>query len=156
MTRSRRIEMVAALLAIFGIIANSQEAKKSAVLPDNQSSRVTQLCSRGGPSKIDGSWTPSKEDVEKLESDLARVAKLRSKGGIRGGQVKHPERYYRQYLGIIVGHRKLIYVNAICESEPPPSWREQLSDVCDGGCNWGVEYDVTTRTFSNLQMNGVG
>jgi hypothetical protein len=144
------------VLVLSGFSANSQEAKQSAVLPVSEAQRVTQLCSRSGPSKIDGSWTPSKADVEKLELHLSQISKLRSNGGIRGEQVHHPERYYRQYVGVVVGGRKVIYVNAICQSRPPASWQERLADVCDGGCNWGVEYDVSTDKFSDLQMNGVG
>jgi hypothetical protein len=79
-----------------------------------------------------------------------------ARGGAEGVQVKHPERYYRQYLGIIVHGRKIIYINAFCE-KPLDFWQERFYEVCDGGgCFWGVEYDVDSGRFSNLQMNGVG
>ena len=90
-----------------------------------------------------------------MESRLSRIARLRTRSGIIGVRIKHPERYYRQYLGIISKNRKFIFINALCDDKPPDSWRERLSDVCDGGCSWGVVYDVATGKFSHLEMNGV-
>jgi len=90
-----------------------------------------------------------------MESRLSRISRLRTRSGIVGTRIGHPNRYYRQYLGIIIKNRKFIYINGLCEDKPPESWREMLNDVCDGGCNWGVVYDVATGKFSHLEMNGV-
>ena len=62
-----------------------------------------------------------------MESRLARISRLRSHSGIVGVQIKHPNRYYRQYLGIVINNRKFIFINAFCDETPPEFWREKVS-----------------------------
>ena len=90
-----------------------------------------------------------------MESRLSRISRLRTQSGIVGVQIERPDHYYRQYLGIIIDERKFIFINAFCDDKPPESWCEFLVDVCDGGCSWGVVYDVVKGEFSHLEMNGV-
>ena len=49
----------------------------------------------------------------------------------------------------------MLFINAFCDDTPPEFWREVLIDTCDGGCSWGVVYNVATGKFSYLEMNGV-
>jgi hypothetical protein len=91
-----------------------------------------------------------------MESHLSLISQLRSQSGIEGARIEHPERYYRQYVGIVIGKRRLIYINAFCVEKPPSYWLERLVDVCDGGCSWGVIYDIEGGEFSDLAMNGIG
>jgi len=90
-----------------------------------------------------------------MESHLSRIAGLRTESGIIGVQIEHPDRYYRQYLGIIIENRKFVFINAFCDDKPTEDWTDRIVDVCDGGCSWGVVYDVETGKFSHLEMNGV-
>lgn len=154
------MEYISSIVLITALLVTSfaqgQARAKSVLLPSSEAQNVTKLCSRGGPAKVKGSWEPMKAELDALESRLPRIAKLRSIGGLDGIQIKHPNHYYRQYVAIIVEGRKLIYINGICQDEPPSNWHERLSDVCDGGCNWGVVYDPSTGQFSDLQTNGVG
>jgi len=131
------------------------ERKPYVLLSENEARAVSMHCSRSGPQKVTGSWRPINAQLEILESNLQGISMLRGKkGGLPGAQVKEPSRYYRQYVGVIVESRKLIYVNAIC-SEPPSDWTSHLADMCDGSeCAWGVLYDPATREFFDLQMNG--
>ncbi len=86
---------------------------------------------------------------------MSRLSELRSTGGLRGMQILHPEKCYRQYIGVIVGNRKLIYVNAFCNIEPY-NWRERFVNICDGGWSvWGALFDPTTGEFSELATNRV-
>jgi len=125
------------------------------LLPESETERARQLCSRPGPPKFQGTWKPTDADIEAMESRLSRISRLRTQSGIEGEQIKHPERYHRQYLGIVIDNRKFIFINAFCDSKPDDSWRAMLVDVCDGGCSWGVVYDVAAGEFSRLEMNGV-
>jgi len=114
------------------------------------------LCSREGVPTVDGSWEPTEGDLKGLESNLSRISKLRSMDGLRGVRIVHPSRYYRQYVAVVVGGRKMIYVNAIA-TEVPKDWRERLVNMCDGGTgSWGVLYDPRTHKFSELRTNGIG
>jgi hypothetical protein len=128
---------------------------RSVVLPESTAQRLSQLCSRPGPPAFEGTWLPSESDVKVMESNFSKIASLKSSSGYLGAQIKHPEKYNRQYVGIIIKEKKWIYINGICNDDPPEWWKEKLIDVCDGGCNWGVIYNTATREFSNLEMNGV-
>lgn len=152
----RRNSILAGCLVLaFTAVLHGQKRDRSVVLPESAAQQITQPCSRPGPPKFDGTWRPTKADIDAMESRLTRISRLRSKSGIIGARIEHPDRYYRQYVGIIVGKRKLIYINAICGDEPPSFWRERPVMVCDGGgCSWGVVYDIVSGEFSHLELNG--
>jgi len=136
-------------------VLGRQDKTRSVILPEKAAQQISQLCSREGPPKFDSAWTPTDDDIRKMESQLSRISRLRSKGGIEGARIERPERYYRQYVGIVVAKRKLIYINAFCDEKPPSVWKESIVDVCDGGCSWGVVYDIEKGTFSDLEVNGI-
>lgn len=154
MWRRNSILSVCLVLA-FAAILHGQKRNRSVVLPESAAQQIAQPCSRPGPPKFDGTWKPTDADIHAMESRLTRVSRLRSKSGVIGARIEHPDRYYRQYVGIIVGKRKLIYINAFCDDEPPSYWQERPVNVCDGGCSWGVVYDIVTGEFSHLELNGV-
>jgi hypothetical protein len=137
-------------------ISAAQTKTRWVILPETEAEHAKKLCSRPGPPEFQGTWKPSDGEIQTMESRLSRISRLRTESGIAGVQIKHPDRYYRQYLGIVIDNRKFIFINALCEDKPPESWSQVLTDVCDGGCYWGVVYDVETGEFSHLEMNGVG
>ncbi len=142
---------------VLALTFGSQQAKasRSVVLPESAAKQMTELCSRPGAPKFDATWAPTEADIKIMESRLSHVSRLSSKSGIIGEQIEHPEKYYRQYVGIVVKDRRLIYINAFCDEQPPSDWAKRVIDVCDGGCSWGVAYDVATGKFSDLEMNGI-
>ena len=98
-------------------------------------------------------WTPSRADVRRLEADLPR---LRSPGGTPiTPDITH---YYRQYLGIVAGRRRLIYVNGFAappSAEGANDWRRRPVFVNDGGTGFfHVIYDPRTRRFQDFGFNG--
>jgi hypothetical protein len=78
--------------------------------------------------------------------------------------------YYRQYGGLVVGGRRIVYVNSVHQDiarnmydredargfyPAPDAWRERAIQVCDGGpIVFGVEYDSEAETFGNFAFNG--
>ena len=102
-----------------------------------------------------GSWQPSQADIDGLETNLKQVSTLKPTGwGSSPVRIEHPERYYRQYIGMTDPRQRLIYVNAFC-NEPPENWKAQLYIVMDGWtCYWQAFYNPTTKQFSNLLING--
>jgi hypothetical protein len=134
----------------------ADENKPFSVLPTNAAKAVSRPCSRDGVAGITGGWRPLQSDIDQLESRLPDISRLRSRVediGEAGIQIRQPTNYYRQYIGIVVGNRKLIYINAF--SDPHPEWRTQVVDVCDSGpSEWGVLYDPVTGRFSSLRANG--
>src|SRR5256885_2552112 len=146
----------ACLFFLFPSISLAQKKARSVVLPESTADQVKQLCSRPGPPKFDGAWTPTDADIRSMENRLMRISRLRSKSGMRCVRIEHPDRHYRQYIGIIINKRKFIFINAFCDDTPPANWQEIVIDICDGGCSWGVIYDIVTGKFSDLEMNGFG
>jgi hypothetical protein len=132
---------------------------RSVVLPESAAKETAHFCSRPGPGRFDGTWTPTKTDVNAMEAQIEKISKLQIQGD-KGTQIDHPDQYYRQYVGIILRKQKLIYINAICEqtlqSDPHIGkfWKTHVLIVCDDGkCGWGVIYDTATGVFSDLQVD---
>jgi len=135
----------------------SNDKERSVILPESAASALlARTCSRPGPPKFEATWTPTSEDVQTMETQFARLESLAVKNKLE--QMRRPNNYYRQYVGIIAGGRKLIYINAFCnlDKKPPAYWRDKPVMNCDGGCDWGVVYDTVSRSFADLQINGVG
>jgi hypothetical protein len=110
---------------------------------------------------VNGTWTLSQSDVDGLESHLSHIADIPFPNrAYSGSQIPHPEKYFRQYAGIVLNGHKIIYVNALCEeagNKYETYWREHFVLVFDGGeCFWHIRYDPETKRFSELIVNGVG
>ena len=70
------------------------------------------------------------------------------------------QQYYRQYVGVIAGGKKLIYLNAFISGglavNPNKDWKTTAIIVCDGGDGfWGVEFDPADNAFHHYASNGV-
>jgi len=153
---TRRTGITICMVLAITIASYAGSKNRSVVLPQQEARNVAQICSRQGPPKFGTTWQPTATDVRAMESHLSRISRLQSKSGLLGVRVHHPDSYYRQYLGIVIGTRQLIYINAFCAEKPPADWRTRLVNNCDGGCDWGVIYDAATGEFSDLEMNGIG
>jgi len=80
--------------------------------------------------------------------------------------------YARQYGGIILDGRKLIYINAFAADgifldektgkrvvysrlSYFPRWRQEVMAICDGGpTNFGAVYDPQTAKFEQFSFSG--
>jgi len=101
-----------------------------------------------------GGWQPLQSDIDGLEANLSQIAQLKPTGwGTSPVRIEHPERYYRQYIGITSRQQRLVYVNAFCD-DPPANWKTRLNIAIDGAtCYWQAFYDPATKKFSNLLIN---
>lgn len=112
--------------------------------------QVLDTCSRPSPGqtpgRVTGYWAPSRQQIEQLESRLPALE----------AQVPNVTDFDRQYVGIEVEGRKLIYLNAFHlpdHGDMDPA-REAIR-VCDGGNQfWGALFDPTSGEFSELAFNG--
>lgn len=139
-------------LALIGILASptalGEETAKSVVLDGQHARALLKQCSRASPSRFKATWAPSESDIKEAEAQLPTL------------QVKDVYDYYRQYVGIVIGDRKLIYVNAFHSAflelaDLKERWRREPVMVCDGGkAFWGAVYDPQTKKFSGLALNG--
>jgi hypothetical protein len=63
----------AAFLLFSTSVASGKNDKGFAVLPRSEAHHVSRLCSRYGVPKVDGSWEPTKADIDGLESRAAHL-----------------------------------------------------------------------------------
>ena len=156
-------------------------AQWGAVFPPASAEQLLRQCSRT-PTPIQGTWNPSPDQVRLLEGPLSvlldrQLSALRLPDSLR----PHAGDYYRQYAGVLVGGRRIIYVNGFHKTQVAetrtfltehrndsaalrnfPSafrdsdfWRGVATMVCDGGeYYFGVEYDPETHRFRNFSFNG--
>jgi hypothetical protein len=144
------------VLVLMGIVVSlwlvgalrAQDKKPFVVLPPREALAVNELCSRPGP-KVEGGWVPEERDTQALEARLGDITSERH------GAISNPFSSYRQYVGIVVAGRRLIYVNAFPPQFGLKDWKTRLVSVCDGGPSfWGIQFDPTDDKFFDLEMNG--
>ena len=115
------------------------------IFPAEKAVQLTRQCSRSTP-RAEGAWQPTAQDIAALEPGLTRT--------LAAAQVQ-PGAYYRQYGGLIVAGRHIIYVNGARNAVVQGDWRNTAISICDGGAlAFGVEYDPASGTFSHLEFNG--
>lgn len=123
-------------------------------------------CSRPVPGPVSSNWSPMRRTIDKLEE---RLAPLLARELARYNSQSSPGDYYRQYAGLVIGGRRIVYVNGfrrqIVENainnarygghSNPDSWRYEPVRICDGGdISFGAEYDPETGNFTNFRFNG--
>ncbi|MEM1178259.1 MAG: hypothetical protein AAGM22_07950 [Acidobacteriota bacterium] len=88
-----------------------------------------------------------------LEANLGKLRRLRAdQCCFLGVKVEDPNSYGRQYLGLVIDGRRMVYIIGIFGSSKPFN---ALRDYCDGGDGlFGVLYDPKTERFSDLAFNG--
>ncbi len=112
--------------------------------------QVLDTCSRSSPGRepgrVTGYWAPSRQQVEQLEAQLPSLE----------AQVPKAADFDRQYVGIEMDGRQLIYLNAFHlrdDADIDPA-RDAIR-VCDGGAQfWGAVFDPASGRFSDVQFNG--
>jgi hypothetical protein len=140
------------------------------------------MCSRSVPTGISGSWQPSQGQIDELESRLIAWLDARAKENAKypptweineetgeyigeWSEDKYPvppeNAYFRQYVGIIVQGKRLIYgdfnpydsnFNYEYDVEIPIT----IVTPCDGGPDyWGIVYNPENGNFEDIQFNGV-
>ena len=166
--------LIAFLLCIWNSIAVNASENRSlkleqydsygVIFSNEKAYHILNQCSRMTPKMVKSYWVPSKEEVAKLEEkfddffyDSFKMEKRHSNKMKDFMRVYLPN-YYRQYAGIIVNSRKIIYVNFFHKKHlknfPDVNWVEEPITPCYGGyLYFGVEYDLYQRKFYNLIFN---
>jgi hypothetical protein len=146
---------IAILLVSFIVGAQGQQEIRFALLPASETASLAREYPKSGPDKIDGGWQPNKAVIDNLEANLPHISELRSFGAPNGEKIEHPNTYFRQYLAVIRGGQRKIYVNAMCDVKYSKDWRTHLAIVMDGGsCFWQAWFDPATEKFTDFYING--
>lgn len=108
------------------------------------------------PTHADKFWTPTKDDVIKAENKLAAYLKDKKPKYSLDLWKKLPE-YKRQYVGVIIGEKKMIWINLFHKNyiaDTNDKWQREPVKVFDGGDQFfNIMYDLKTESFSDLFIN---
>jgi len=123
----------------------------SAVMDTDQADLVMEQCSRPNPPHYQSTWKPGPQDVKQLEQDLPALKALAPPSAAVGD----PGAYDRQYFGLVVHGKHLIYINAFRDSSanPDKDWKFYAMVFCEANGAWGAVYDPASRSFSDLVFN---
>jgi hypothetical protein len=129
--------------------ADFEQVGSGVIVPVGASADLLDQCSRTTVSPIDGYWRPTPEMVLELESRLPTFLAYESR-------LEPLDRYVRQYAGVLSMGQALIYASFL-DSSLDARWQRQVVVLCDGGSRaWGVAFDVGTKTFGEVSVNGSG
>ncbi len=160
------IVLITTLLAVTAACARpvssqSLRAGRGTVLPAGSAADIVRQCSRGTPGPVDGVWTPTSADIVALDRALAPVLVDALKHSSIPDSLRPPiSRYYRQYAGLVVGGKRIIYVNGFDDDilhayTDSTEWHRTPIVVCDGGEGFfGAEYDPSSLQVRHFQFNG--
>jgi hypothetical protein len=129
-----------------------------ALLPESEATAYARLFSHDPVAEAQ-SWEPTVADIEGLEANLPQLTSLNENGAVPSRHIDDPTQYFRQYVAVVKGGQRTIFINALCSiaADDSGNWRKHLEIGADGGtCFWKAFYDPATQTFSNLVINGVG
>ncbi|OWP85578.1 hypothetical protein BWK60_13375 [Flavobacterium covae] len=109
-------------------------------------------------------YTPTKNEIYDIEDLLKKEISCMNKNLInqpKGFPKIHRKmgKYIRQYVGFInKSNEKVIWINFIWKDNyTKKQLSEDIINVHDGGSYyWNIQINLTKKTLSNLQINGVG
>jgi hypothetical protein len=103
----------------------------------------------------DGYWTPSVDDILKVEENIAEyLSQNPNKFYWQPPVWQRLDEYQRQYIGLERGGKQIIYGNFFCKGGNN-NWRYEFVFAIDGGdCYFQVEYDLERGLFIKLLVNG--
>ena len=162
----QRLTIIAALVApACGGRPRGDPQERQVVLLDTTAvAAVHQMCSRPGPGNVGGIWRPSHAQVLQADSLVrtelqARLARLE---WLRPDSLRpRPGDYYRQYVALLIGGQRVLYVNGFHRSTladyGPDTlrWKHRFINVCDGGpAFFGAEVWLDQLRVRSFAFNG--
>ena len=154
---------------------------RGVLLSTDKAFAVLKQCSRTRFPDVSETWEPAAEQLPALEEALSDALRRGIEQYSWSGSYKPNVRnYYRQYVGIVLNGKKVIYVNGFDDSyaveiqhqpaekraarylqglpaafRDSESWRWVPVVVCDGGPRYfGALYDPQTGTVVRFEFNG--
>jgi hypothetical protein len=124
-------------------------------------------CSRPVPAPLTGTWSPDAATLHRLERVLRQALQDAIDRHLPPGTARpRATDYYRQYVGLVVGGRRLVYVNGFHREllsldptsrrlEHAGEWRTKAVVGCGGGVDlFGAEYDPIGGRIESITFNG--
>ena len=101
-------------------------------------------------------WTPTQSDILRLENGFTPYLQANPDGFYTTNPPiwERLTKYNRQYIGLIMDGRQIIYANYFCNNIGT-DWKSHFVFVLDGGeCYFQFKYDIGSGDFFDLQVNG--
>jgi hypothetical protein len=137
---------------------------RAVVFPGEAARSLVEQCNRREPGPVTGVWTPDAATITRLEAALGpALQKALDERAPRDVNYRAPE-YYRQYGGLVIDGRRIVYVNGFHWRFISLTWSSRYFDVrwwrvtptgvCDGGM-WffGAEYDPATGRVVSIEFD---
>jgi hypothetical protein len=149
-----RAPLLVISLSVAICLAGITVSEQSVILPAQFGQQLVQDCGHVSPiaADISGYWSPTTDDAKQMEQALPTY--------LKHSEVQRPfADYYRQYVGIVVGSKRLVFVSAFTKQlpsgEPVADWTDRPVTVCGGSTDaWRVAFDPQTKQFSHWDVNG--
>jgi hypothetical protein len=134
------------------------------VFPEQSAHTLVGQCSRRVPTSLTGAWSPDATTLRHLEPVLrAALQEAVDRSTPPESQSLRPAEYYRPYGGLVIGGRKIVYINGFHRAhlglisgnpERATDWRTMAVNICDGGrAHFGAEYDPSTGRIQSIEIN---
>ena len=142
---------------------NYYKPKYSTTLESSKGEQILKQCSRETPKNISSYWTPTQNDIERLEAQFMKVKDIKANACcLINGTIRTLDNFGFQYIGVTIKKKKYIYLNAFHVDNDADfstfykNWKTDPIIMCDGGdYYWGVLFDLDKLKFSDLAINGV-
>jgi hypothetical protein len=153
-----RVASLAILLSLAAYNADTMVSPQSVILPAEFGAQLVHGCgvtTAEYEGDVTGYWSPGVEDAKQTERALPAYLKQT--------EVHRPfTDYYRQYVGIVAGSKRLVFVSAFASPSGvrekdfiPADWRDKPVSICGGSTDaWRVAFDPQTKQFSHWNVNG--
>ena len=158
-----RVVALALALVLCSTAGFAASLGEGVVMPLAKGQDLLDQCSRDTPD-VTSYWLPDAGQIADLEKALdPAIASALAKRV----EMAPDQGYDRQYIGIVTGGQKRIYINGFIHelretkgaevSYPPKEfWRTNAVVICGGGSYYfGAIYDLATKKFSDFAFNGM-
>jgi hypothetical protein len=137
----------------------------SVLFPDDRATALLQQCSRSVP-EFESTWTPDEPTLRRFERALGPALQKRlDETLVNEAYQQQAADFYRQYVGLVVEGRRLVYANGFHRSHlrelrvqpprPPVDWQRVPVNVCDGWTSYfGAVYDPLPDKVTQILFNG--
>nr|WP_321237202.1 hypothetical protein [uncultured Psychroserpens sp.] len=138
---------------------NHFEPKMFSIMDFSLGKEITKQCSRPSPKNIESYFNISKNDEKKLHKNFNKIHEIKPvELDFKNIEINDFNEYVYQYVGVTIDNRKYIYINATPKDiieKTNHDWKNIPLVGCDGGPSfWGILFNISSKEFSQLYMNG--
>lgn len=134
-----------------------------AILDTSKGRQLLAQCSRAAPTHVKSFWVITSKEQKLLERKFKRLlTKLSRQWGVYA-DFSTFHGYCVQCVGVVIHHKRFIYISAFktaldeLKTDDFKNWQTEPIVICNGGDDvWGILLNVRSKSFSQLEFNGIG